>query len=73
MKTLILTCIQCDEDFEFSADEQEKYNQRGFDPPLRCSICRKNKDKKPVFEEKKKFKDKKKQYRLKFDEKNMHF
>lgn len=68
METIILTCIQCEEDFEFSSDEQKKYHQRGFDPPLRCSICRKNKDKKTGFVEKRKFKDKKKHYRLKPDE-----
>ena len=68
METLILACIQCDEDFEFSTDEQEKYNQRGFDHPLRCSLCRKNKDKKTGFVKNRRFKDKKKHYRLKSDE-----
>lgn len=68
METVILTCIQCDDDFEFSVYEQKKYNQKGFDPPLRCLKCRKNKAKKTEALEKKKFKDKKKQYRIKSDE-----
>jgi hypothetical protein len=65
METIILTCIQCEEDFEFSSYEQEKYSQKGFDLPLRCAQCRKNKNKKTEFVEKRKFKDKKKHYRLK--------
>ena len=65
METLILTCIQCEEDFEFSPDEQQKYTQKGFDAPLRCSECRKNKAKKPKLLEKRKVRDKKKHYRLK--------
>lgn len=68
METIILSCIQCEEDFEFSSDEQEKYNQKGFDLPLRCPECRKNKNKKTGFEDKRKPKDKKKHYRLKSDD-----
>jgi hypothetical protein len=68
METLILTCIQCEEDFEFSIDEQKKYNQKGFDAPLRCAQCRKNKAKKFKFVEKRKSRDKKKHYRLKSEE-----
>lgn len=67
METVILTCIQCEEDFEFSIYEQEKYNQKGFDDPLRCAQCRKNKAKKPEFTEKRRLKDKKEHYRLKFE------
>jgi hypothetical protein len=68
MEAIILTCIQCDDDFEFSIHEQKKYNQRGFDAPLRCPQCRKNKYKDGVRVEKKKFKDKKKHHRPKFNE-----
>ena len=68
MESIIITCIQCEEEFEFTAKEQEKFQQRGFDPPLRCPICRKNKDKKAGFMEKRRFKDKKKHYRLKPEE-----
>jgi hypothetical protein len=65
MGTVILTCIQCEEDFEFSIYEQEKYKHKGFDVPLRCPQCRKNKVKRTVLVEKGKIKDKKKHYRLK--------
>ena len=65
MEAIFLTCIQCDEDFEFSVSEQKKYNQRGFDAPLRCPECRKNKHKDSEQAEKRKFRDKKKHYRLK--------
>jgi hypothetical protein len=73
MEAIILTCIQCEEDFEFSAHEQEKYRQKGFDAPLRCTQCRKKKGKKTGFSEEKKIKNKKKQYRLKFDEYEEYF
>lgn len=65
METMILNCIQCEEDFEFSIDEQKKYNQKGFDAPLRCSQCRRNKAKSSDHEGKRKIRDKKKHYRLK--------
>ena len=65
MEPINLTCIQCDEDFEFSVYEQEKYNRRGFDAPLRCPRCRKNKYKDSEQTEKRKFRDKKKNYRFK--------
>ena len=40
MNDQILFCVQCDEAFTFSFGEQEKYRQRGFDPPRRCPACR---------------------------------
>jgi len=64
METMTLNCIQCEEDFEFSIDEQKKYNQKGFDAPLRCSQCRRNKAKSSEQEGKRKIRDKKKHYRL---------
>lgn len=68
MKNLILTCIQCNTDFEFGVNEQKKYQQRGFDVPLRCPQCRKNKYRDNDRPERRKFRDKKKQHRYKFDE-----
>ena len=65
MKTQVLTCIQCDEDFEFSTQEQQKYNQRGFDAPLRCPRCRRNKYKDGEHAEKRKFRNKNKPNRFK--------
>ena len=41
MKDKILTCIQCESTFIFSADEQNRYRAYGFDTPKRCPDCRK--------------------------------
>jgi len=68
MKNMLITCIQCQEDFEFTVHEQEKFKQRGFDIPLRCPQCRKNKSRDREYEECKKPRDKKKQHRPKFDD-----
>ena len=68
MESIIITCIQCDTDFEFTREEQEKFRKRGFDPPLRCSYCRKKKSRESERDEIKKFKDKKRQYRPKYRE-----
>ena len=65
METMIITCIQCDEEFEFTVEEQEKFQRRGFDAPLRCSQCRKNKYRDVEHQEKRKFRDKKKRHRPK--------
>ena len=45
MRDQIITCVQCNTEFEFSAVEQEYYNNKGFNPPKRCPQCRKNKAK----------------------------
>ena len=42
MKDQMLECVQCNEPFSFTTDEQEKYFNMGFDPPKRCPDCRKN-------------------------------
>lgn len=33
-------CQECGRSFEFSAEEQEFYNERGFSEPKRCPECR---------------------------------
>ncbi len=43
MEDMILVCVRCEEEFEFSALEQEKYEDRGYDIPKRCPTCRKHK------------------------------
>jgi Probable zinc-ribbon domain len=68
MENMAITCIQCEEDFEFTVEEQKKLIKRGFDPPLRCPRCRKHKSRNLQHEENRKSKSKKKQYRMKFDE-----
>ncbi|MFQ5604200.1 MAG: zinc-ribbon domain containing protein [bacterium] len=35
-----LTCEDCGNQFTFSEDEQQFYNQRGFQEPKRCKSCR---------------------------------
>ena len=42
MKDQMLECVQCNEPFLFTTDEQQKYFNMGFDPPKRCPDCRKN-------------------------------
>lgn len=68
MESFIITCIQCDTEFEFTIKEQEKFQQRGFDPPLRCSYCRRKKSRESERDETRRFKDKKRQYRHKPEE-----
>jgi hypothetical protein len=62
MGNMVITCIQCQEDFEFSVEEQEKLKKRGFDAPLRCPECRKHKARNLQQEENRKFKGKKKAF-----------
>ena len=35
-----LTCVDCGQDFTFSASEQEFFAEKGFTPPKRCKDCR---------------------------------
>ncbi len=36
----ILVCADCNEQFVFTASEQDFYAQRGFSDPKRCATCR---------------------------------
>ena len=36
----ILTCIDCNQEFSFTASEQQFYADRQFSEPRRCSACR---------------------------------
>ena len=36
----ILVCADCNEQFVFTASEQDFYAQRGFSDPKRCAACR---------------------------------
>jgi hypothetical protein len=47
MADLTIECIQCRRAFVFKRDEQERFIQRGFELPKRCSDCRKKKVKVP--------------------------
>ena len=35
-----LTCVECNSEFVFSADDQEFHAQRGYQDPKRCPSCR---------------------------------
>ncbi|MDD3237965.1 MAG: zinc-ribbon domain-containing protein [Candidatus Gastranaerophilales bacterium] len=39
-ETRELTCADCGETFEFTAEEQEFYSSKGFSEPKRCPKCR---------------------------------
>lgn len=40
MADLLLTCIQCNEQFNFTEGEQQFYQSKGFQQPKRCLNCR---------------------------------
>ena len=35
-----LTCVQCGNEFNFSADDQQYHAERGYQDPKRCPTCR---------------------------------
>lgn len=39
-ETRELTCVECGETFEFSAEDQEFYATKGYSEPKRCPRCR---------------------------------
>jgi hypothetical protein len=41
-----LNCKDCNQEFLFSASEQEIFSKRGFQDPVRCYDCRKKKKEK---------------------------
>jgi len=51
MENKIITCIQCEREFEFTVHDQLRYERMNFDEPRRCSDCRKNKLKTPDFQD----------------------
>lgn len=36
----IIVCCDCQQEFAWTADEQEYYGQHGLTPPVRCPMCR---------------------------------
>jgi CxxC-x17-CxxC domain-containing protein len=40
MESKTLTCQDCGKQFEFSAEEQQFFADKGFAEPKRCSACR---------------------------------
>lgn len=37
-----LTCVQCNNEFTFSVDDQRYHAERGYQDPKRCPTCRAN-------------------------------
>ena len=35
-----LTCVQCGQEFTFSAEDQQYHAERGYQDPKRCPTCR---------------------------------
>ncbi len=35
-----LTCVECNSEFVFSADDQQFHAERGYQEPKRCPTCR---------------------------------
>jgi DNA-directed RNA polymerase subunit RPC12/RpoP len=53
VESIEITCIICGAAFEFTVDEQLRYQKMNFDEPRRCPDCRKNKLRAPAFQDKK--------------------
>ena len=62
MENIIIPCIQCGAEFEFSIADQLRYRKMNFDDPKRCPGCRKKKSK-PTSVQDKRF-----NHRKKFDQ-----
>lgn len=41
-KEKVLPCSECNEEFVFTAEEQDFYQQKGYSAPKRCPNCRAN-------------------------------
>ena len=48
MSKLIIKCQDCQQDFEFTENEQKFYEEKGFLPPKRCKTCREARKNKPL-------------------------
>lgn len=68
MKSKFIECVQCQQVFEFTAKEQERCYQMGFDEPRRCQQCRKHKSRDGENPEWRNAKGKKRQQRSRDNE-----
>ena len=68
MKRMIIDCVQCGSEFELSPAEVDHYISKGFDLPKRCSDCRKKKSRGENDDAFRSQREKKKHYRLKYDD-----
>ena len=62
MENMIIDCIQCGAEFEFSIEDQIRHRKMNFDDPKRCPGCRKRKSRLTGPQ------DKKINHRKKFDQ-----
>ena len=67
MKTRLITCVQCEKEFEFSIIDQKNFRERGFDPPKRCPSCRRKKSKLSELQQENKHNNKKKYHRQDYE------
>jgi uncharacterized protein with PIN domain len=51
MENKTIICIQCEEEFEFTVNDQLRYKKMNFDEPRRCPDCRKNKLRRADFQD----------------------
>ena len=40
MEDILIKCVECKEEFNFSVGEQEFYKERDYSNPKRCKSCR---------------------------------
>ena len=67
MKDKIVNCIQCDNIFTLTVEEQKRLLDRGFNLPKRCPECRRKKARFHEADERRKNKGKRKNDRRRND------
>ena len=67
MKDEFIICIQCENEFVFSVEEQSRYAKMNFDEPKRCPVCRKKRSHISGSDENQ-YRNKKKHYRFKYEQ-----
>jgi hypothetical protein len=70
MESKIIQCVQCDAEFEFTAEEQQEYESKGYDEPKRCPDCRRRKSKFTSDNSNGQWKNKKKRHHDRYDDEN---
>lgn len=68
MNSKWIWCEQCGIEFEFQAEDQERYAMKGYDDPIRCSDCRKHKNRPFILDsEQRKLRNRKKYIRERYE------
>jgi NAD-dependent SIR2 family protein deacetylase len=68
MESKLIYCVQCDAEFEFSVEDQQAYEAKGYDEPKRCPDCRRRKLKSSTNDSDDKWKTKKKRHHDRYDD-----